>query len=187
MHESGGSVKKRFFELFQQLCEIHTRNFTVTCLHCQLWPIRAVFLHTCYLLFFVLSLSNLFRPVCLPLNIKHCSGYVTVSFSVLFQINYASVWHRRFGAKTNSFLSFFFLGAQEETVVSVRPYWINCARAKGLCCEICSPGRSKFIQMQWHGAGLRIFNRLPGSNKAALIYLQKLEIIYVERKKEYSS
>lgn len=27
---------------------------------------------------------NLFRPVSTPLAIKHCSGYVTVSFSVLF-------------------------------------------------------------------------------------------------------
>lgn len=38
----------------------------------------------------------------LPLNIKHHAGYVTVSFSVPFKINYASVWHHRFGAKTNS-------------------------------------------------------------------------------------
>jgi len=135
-------------------------------------PLRQIFYTILTSFLSVLSLWNLFKPASLPLNIKPCSAYVTVSFSVLFQINYASVWHHRFRAKTNSFLSLF-SSTKEETEVTVHQYWINCPRAKGLNLKIhrCSPGTSKFIQIHWHGARLRMFNRLLESNKAVLIYL----------------
>lgn len=85
-----------FLSAFAADFQIQMNNFIDTCTHFSLQTIFTLFLQAitsleCYL-------RNLFKPVNLPLNIKHCSGYVTVSFSVLFQINYASVWYLRFRA-----------------------------------------------------------------------------------------
>lgn len=105
----GKAFFMHFFQHFHQVLVFKLAILQSLVCFFQLFQLRKNFYRvlTSYNFFSVLSSGNLFRPVSLLLNIKHCSGYVTVSFSVLFQINYASVWHHRFGAKTNSPLSFF--------------------------------------------------------------------------------
>lgn len=115
VHEGSIRGEKALFTLlflhFQQVFGIQTSNLTVTCLDfLECVAHQGGFLFLFFTPFLRVPVSpqcylswNLFRPVSPPLAIKRCSGYVTVSFSVLFfQINYASVWHRGFGAKTNS-------------------------------------------------------------------------------------
>lgn len=144
-----------FLSAFAAGFEIQMNNFTVTCPHFSLQTIFTLFLRA--ITSFRYYLGNLFKSVNLPLNIKHCSGYVTVSFSVLFQINYASVWYLRFRAWNKLSFDKFCLHRRRQRWGFSKSR-TNCPRAKGPRAKIhrCSPGTSKFIQIHSYEARLRM-------------------------------
>lgn len=82
-------------------------------------------------------------------------GYVTRSFSVLFQINYASLWHHRFEqdkkkeqtTEKNQPSVVFWL--EKQTAASVRSFTIHKRRRRSRSKVTRAAGTAKFPAIRW--------------------------------------